>query len=151
MVLDHDPALSVSTLIGDMWNITTSSGTPQTDYYVSAWAGYSSEIEGDLAAGTLTDVRIKFTDSANIAAIIFLEHIAGWIVVTESALYFQVPYDYWALNMGLIFGGLILMLLSTCIIAKKVRDKNISKDAGMILLLLFCVGWGLFIGGAVIG
>jgi len=53
--------------------------------------------------------------------------------------------------MGLIFGGLILMLLSTCIIAKKVRDKNISKDAGMILLLLFCVGWGLFIGGAVIG
>jgi len=151
MILDRDPALSVSISVGDMWSITTSSGTPQTDYYVSAWAGYSSETEGDLAAGNLTDVRIKFTDSANIASIIFLEHIPGWVSVSNPILIFSVPYDYWALNMGLIFGGLILMLLSTCIVAKKVRDKNISTDAGMILLLLFCVGWGLFIGGAVIG
>lgn len=151
IVLDHDPALSVDTSTYDIWNVTTSSGVPQFDHYVSSWQGYSSETMGTLATGTLTDVRIKFTDSANIAAIEFLYVIPEWHEVGEATLYFSVPFDYWALNMALIFGGLILMLLSTCIVAKKIRDRTITQDAGILLLFLFCVGWGLFIGGALIG
>jgi len=150
IVLDRDPALSVATATYNVWNVSTSSGTPQFDHYVAAWIGYSSETRGELTSGTLTDIRLKFTASANIAAIKFID-TKMWQVVDTKTVYIHVPYDYWALNMSLIFGGLIIMLLSTCIIAKKVRDKNISKDAGMILLLLFCVGWGLFIGGALIG
>jgi len=73
MVLDRDPALSVANPTYNVWNVTTSSGTPQADYYVSAWAGYSSETRGGLTSGTLTDIRLKFTANANIAAITFIE------------------------------------------------------------------------------
>ena len=75
----------------------------------------------------------------------------AWQVVNAITLYFAVPFDYWALNMILIFGGLIIMLVSVCLMAKKVRDRTITRDAGILLLFLFFVGWGLFIGGAVIG
>ena len=74
-----------------------------------------------------------------------------WNLVSIVIIYFSVSANYWALNMSLIFGGLILMLVSVCILAKKVRDRNITNDAGILLLFLFCVGWGLFIGGTIIG
>jgi len=43
------------------------------------------------------------------------------------------------------------MLFSACMMAVKVRDRTITRDAGILLLFLFCVGWGLFIGGTLIG
>jgi len=55
------------------------------------------------------------------------------------------------LNMGLVFGGLIIMLFSACMMAVKIRDRTITRDAGILLFFLFCVGWGLFIGGTLIG
>ena len=76
---------------------------------------------------------------------------AEWNIVDSIIVYIEVPFDYWALNMGLIFGGLILMLVAACLMAVKIRDRTITRDAGILLLFLFCVGWGLFIGGAVIG
>ena len=149
IILDYDPTLSIDSDIYTVWNVSTSSGTPQFDHYVGAWQGYSSETRGSLA-GTTTDIRIKFTASANIAAIKFID-THDWQNAGEAIIYFNVLFDYWALNMSLIFGGLIIMLVSVCILAKKVRDRNITNDAGILLLFLFCVGWGLFIGGTLIG
>ena len=151
IVLDHDPALSEDTSLFNLWNVTTSEGIPQFDHYVSSWQGYSSDTTGTLATGTLTDVRIKFTDSANIAAIKFMYVLPEWQEVGTAIFYFNVPFDYWALNMGLVFGGLIIMLFSVCLMAVKVRDRTITRDAGILLFFLFCVGWGLFIGGTLIG
>ena len=74
-----------------------------------------------------------------------------WNELEPAILYFSVLFDYWALNMGLVFGGLIIMLVSVCMMAVKVRDRTITRDAGILLLFLFCVGWGLFIGGTIIG
>ena len=74
-----------------------------------------------------------------------------WQEVGEAILYFNVRFDYWGFNMILVFGGLVLMIVSVCIVAVKVRDRTITQDSGMLLLFLFCVGWGLFIGGTLIG
>ena len=150
-VLDYDPALSVDTTRGT-WTVTTSSGIPQVDFYIdAAWLGYTSDTSGSFPDGTLTDLRLKFTDSADVEAITFYTPIPQWNEAGVAELIFSVPYDYWALNMILIFGGLILMLVSVCIVAVKVRDRTITQDAGILLLFLFCVGWGLFIGGSLIG
>jgi len=75
----------------------------------------------------------------------------NWNVVGTAVLVFNVPLDYWGLNMTLVFGGLLLMLISACMVAVKVRDRTITQDSGVLLLFLFCVGWGLFIGGTLIG
>ena len=74
-----------------------------------------------------------------------------WNLINTAIFYLNVPFDYWALNMGLVFGGLIIMLFSACMMAVKIRDRTITRDAGILLLFLFCVGWGLFIGGTLIG
>jgi len=90
---------------------------------------------------------IEITSSGDSLVFLFDQ----WNLVSTATLIFSVSLDYWGLNMSLVFGGLILMLLSACIVAKKVRDRNITNDAGILLLFLFCVGWGLFIGGTIIG
>ena len=104
-----------------------------------------------LYSTTLTDYTFMFYGSASITFISFLQQLPEWNEIGEAELIVVVFFDYWALNMSLIFGGLITMLLSACIMAVKMRDRNITKDAGMLLLFLFCIGWGLFIGGNIIG
>ena len=82
----------------------------------------------------------------------YTAYVDAWNTINSPAiLLFSVPFDYWALNMSLVFGGLIIMLLSVCLIAVKVRDRTITNDSGILLFFLFCVGWGLFIGGTLIG
>ena len=100
------------------------------------------------------DSRVITTDWALTRKVVDVEPsyvIGEWNEVEEVIIYFSVPYDYWGLNMVLVFGGLILMLVSVCIVAVKVRDRTITQDSGMLFLVLFCVGWGLFIGGTLIG
>jgi hypothetical protein len=146
MILDHDPALSFTSSEGCRWNVTTSSGVPQTDYYVGAWAGYSSETSGDLATGTLTDVRIKFTDSANIAAITFLSPIPQWNQINEVQLIFNIPLDEWALNMFLILLGMILVPASTGYLVYGGKN-SFSTDKLLYGLFAFMMGWALIFGG----
>lgn len=94
-------------------------------------------------------VYIDFIEITGSDSLVFL--FEQWNVVSTATLIFSVPLDYWGLNMILVFGGLILMLVSVCIIAVKVRNRTITNDSGVLLLFLFCVGWGLFIGGTIIG
>jgi len=74
-----------------------------------------------------------------------------WQEVGEAIFYFNVRFDSWGLSMILVFGGLVLMIVSVCMMAVKVRDRTITQDSGILFLFLFCVGWGLFIGGTLIG
>ena len=143
---NYDPALLVDTKIDGMWNLTTGAGTPQSDYYVDAWAGYSSETEGYLASGTLTDFKLKFTDDANVAAVTFLIAPPQWYEVSEAELLFSAPIDETGLDMLLIFLGLIMIPLSTLYLVKGGRSE-MSSDKLFYGLIAFVMGWALFLGG----
>jgi len=146
IVLDHDPALAVNSATYNVWNVTTGSGIPQTDYYVdTAWVGYSSETEGNLIFGTLTDLRIKFTASANIAAIIFMDY-RTWNEVGSVVLTFWLPFDVTNLNIFLVILGMALIPTSACYLVYGGR-KNFSTDKLFYGLVAFMLGWGLLIGG----
>jgi len=143
---NYDPALSVDTEIDGMWKLTTGSGTPQSDYYIDAWAGYSSETEGYLASGTLTDFKLKFTDDANVAAITFFIAPPQWYESGEVELLFSAPIDETGLNMLLIFLGLIMMPLSTLYLVKGGRSE-MSSNKLFYGIIAFTIGWALFLGG----
>ena len=146
--------LSEDTSVFDIWNCSLSSGAETFGFgaYVGGWVDFDlSEVDGSFDSGTLDRIRIRGTASFTLSTIIFSGFVPSWEEAGEAVLIFEVPFDYWALNMGLIFGGLIIMLVSVCLMAVKIRDRTITRDAGILLLFLFCVGWGLFIGGTIIG
>lgn len=145
IVLDHDPALSVVTAAYKIWNVTTGLGTPQFDHYVSAWIGYSSATQGNITDGTLTDIRIKFTASANIAAITFID-IHDWQLIVTVIILFTVPIDETALNWFIIFLGLFMIPASTLYLVKGGRD-NLSMNKFFFFIVAFMLGWGLLLGG----
>jgi len=139
------------------WDTYTITDLVQTQVNLSGWS-----------SGNYIGLRFNFTTSAtsNNVGWYDFEHandyhpylnvtytapVIDWNIVSTASLFFSVPLDYWALNMGLVFGGLIIMLFSVCLMAVKVRDRTITNDSGVLLFFLFCVGWGLFIGGTIIG
>jgi len=147
IVLDHDPVLSLELPINSMWNINTTLGTPQTDYYVEgAWLGYSSDVAGTFDNGTLTDVRIKFTDSANIAEINFRLPIDGWGSINIVLFIFTIPWDTTTLNAFTIFLGLFMIPASTLYLVKGGKD-NMSMNKVFFFIVAFILGWALVIGG----
>jgi len=145
-ILDRDPALSVDADTYNLWTMTTSSGTPEIDFYVGAWAGYTNATSGTLDSGTLTDMRIKFTASADISAITFSYQLPEWNLINEIDLFFNIPYDEWPLNFGLIFLGLLMIPASTIYMAKGGREE-VSMTKVFFALVAFILGWALFIGG----
>ena len=145
ITLDYDPTLSFETE-RSMWTMTTSSGTPEIDFYFDAWLGYTSNTEGDFPDGTLTDFRIKFTDSANVEAITFLSPIPQWNNVGEAELIFSVPIDESGLNMMLIFLGLAMIPASVLYLAKGGKSE-MSSNKFYYGLIAFVMGWALFLGG----
>ncbi len=145
IVLNHDPALDIERF--GSWDMSTSSGTPEIDFYNSgAWVGYTSETEGYLESGTLTDFKLKFTDDANIAAVTFLITPPQWYEVSEAELIFIVPIDETGLDMLLIFLGLFMIPASTLYLVKGGRS-GMSMDKLFFGLIAFVIGWALFLGG----
>jgi len=59
---------------------------------------------------------------------------------------FNVPYDMWPLNFGLIFLGLFMIPASTVYMAKG-GLKEVSTDKIFFALVIFILGWAFFIGG----
>ena len=119
-------------------------------------AGYSNydATRGDWqgATGTFTDFHLTFytATTITISAITFFDsHM--WQEVDSVTVYIQVPFDYWAFNMFLIFLGLVIVVASACLIAYSVRTGSVSRDRTMYLLFLFMLGWGLVLGGAMLG
>ena len=75
---------------------------------------------------------------------------AFWKIIDDVTVYFQVAFDYWALDMLVIFIGLGMGIFSTSYLAYKISNRSkspITTESGLIIVFLFMVGWGLFFGG----
>ena len=145
IVLDYDPSLSFDTT-RSMWTMITSSGIPQIDFYITDWLGYTSDTSGSFPSGTLTDLRIKFTDSANIESITFVSPIPQWNNAGTAILIFAVLYDPWGINVLLIFFGLCLIPISVIYLVKGGKNE-MSMDKVFYGIVVFILGWALFLGG----
>ena len=148
ITLDYDPSLSfaTNTQADSTWTMTTTSGTPYIDFYITDWLGYTNDTSGSFPSGTLTDTRIKFTATANIQAITFFSPIPGWNIKGPAELLINAPFDYWAFNMFLILFGLVLVVASGCYLAYCIKG-DMSQDKLFYFLIAFMFGWGLFLGG----
>jgi len=161
IVLDHDPPLSVANPPYSEWNLTTSFGTPQIALYGgSSWTGYFSATNGNLTSGILTDFRLRFTESANIAALKFIRFITwhtigiaqlwfdlpNWYVIATAILVFWTPLYMAVFDALFIVFGLILIPVSTLYLVHGGRE-GMSNDKVFFFLVLFLVGWALILGG----
>ena len=75
-----------------------------------------------------------------------LETLRSWQEAGEEVIIFTVPFDEWALEMGLIFLGLFLIPASTIYMAKG-GLKEASMTKVFFALVAFILGWAFFIGG----
>ena len=141
---NHDPTLDIGTHYG--WDLNTSFISPEVDFYDGAWLGYSSETEGEFTLGTtITDFRLKFTDTENIISLTFTD-LLGWNPDYTVTVWFDMIPFTGNLNMLLIFGGLIMIPASTLYIVKGGRSE-MSSDKLFYFLIAFIMGWALVIGG----
>ena len=69
-----------------------------------------------------------------------------WGEAGEAVIIFTVPFDGWALDMGLIFLGLFLIPASTIYMAKG-RLKEASMTKVFFALVAFILGCAFFVGG----
>jgi hypothetical protein len=146
--LYYDDATSDSTGLqtSQTWsNLTIVADSSKTLDYALL---YCDDNPASVSSGNRS-VYVDFIEITGSDGLVFL--FDQWNIVATAPLIFSVSFDYWALNMVLIFGGLVVMIVSACLIAVKVRDRTITDDSGMLALILFCVGWGLFAGGMIIG
>ena len=162
ITLDRDPALSLEWPFYG-WGLNSSSGTPQVDFYNASgyWVGYSSESEGQFPyASTITDVRFKFTDSANIISLTFFDatgwrysgmsdimiRIKSWFLFVTVIIYFTIELFTGSFDAFLILIGLILIPASVLYLAKGGKDE-MSFDKVAIFSIVMFLGIGLFVGG----
>ena len=162
ITLDRDPALNM-TYPYYGWGLNSSSGTPQVDFYNASgyWIGYSSETEGTFPyASTITDVRFKFTDSANIISLTFFDatgwrdsglmdimlRIKSWFVLITVIVGIIIAVFTGSLDAFLILIGLALIPVSVLYLVKGGRDE-MSFDKVAIFSVVIFLGIGLFIGG----
>lgn len=154
--MNHDPAISVDTSLYTACTIAYSGLTStggSSDYglytYIDGAGSWTyDESQFLLDSGTMTDFRIVTSSSITISAITFWDS-HQWQEVDAVTVFIRVPFDYWAVDMALILIGLAMAVFSTCYIAYKVTyDKNnLNLQTGLIVILLFMFGWGLFFGG----
>jgi len=135
--LSYDTSSAGTSTSWDTLNIIPDAGKILDYIYIFNYDTPASTSSGNLS------VWIDYID--------ITQSVIGWHSTSIAILHFVIPFDMWGLNMILIFGGLVLMIVSVCLIAVKVRDRTITRDAGILLFFLFCVGWGLFTGGTLIG
>lgn len=84
----------------------------------------------------------SFGDKEDISGVI----TQGWEIVGEAKLIFSVPYDETGLNILIVFLGLIMVPAST-IYAAKGGLREASMDKVFIVIVVFILGWALFLGG----
>jgi len=69
-----------------------------------------------------------------------------WYEQTLVELLFSVPLDMVGFNMAVIILGLIFIPASTLYLVRGGRDE-LSTDKLFFFLVIFFVGWALFLGG----
>ena len=69
-----------------------------------------------------------------------------WYEVGEAILFFEVPFDMWGFDSGLIFLGLCMIPVSMLYLAYGIKHDR-SSNRLFYGLIIFFMGCGLFIGG----
>jgi hypothetical protein len=79
-------------------------------------------------------------------AITYSYRFSFWQEINEIKVYFHIPFDYWAVDMFFIIFGLGLLVLSSVYAAYKIKN-NPNTETIFIIILVFMIGLGLFLGG----
>jgi hypothetical protein len=99
---------------------------------------------------SIDDVVYRIGDSVQTTA--YIERIylstgeAEWAQFDDAKVYFDVPFDMWGYNTGLILLGLIMIPTSSLYLAYGVKHDR-SSNRLYYGIIIFLVGCGLFIGG----
>jgi hypothetical protein len=162
ITLNYDPAIYLNESISDRytWTKETSSGDSYLSFYDDIWTDYATGTEGEINA-TTTDMRIQFTEDADIMSITFSPTPPHWYLVGNAPFVFRVPYwnlansapfdfyipvDEFVLASFFMLIGMIMIPASTLYLVKD-RRENMNSDRAFFFLLLFLMGWALILGG----
>jgi len=173
MQFGHDPSISVDTTTFNNWSVTTTDIDPRGDagtcfriglYVDGAYQTYDDLDEGQYSpGGTLTDFymifyanskmdidAITFFDNHHfrtIASAVLIFDMPNWHTIISVVIRFFAPLNTWALDMLLLFGGLIVIPSSTVYVAVNVKNKTMDSDKLFYFCVAFLLGIALFIGG----
>jgi len=161
-ILDYAPTFLLEG--SNTWTKYTTLGESYLSYNHGGWTDYSNETTGDLHAGislTITGLRIKFNETANIQKIEYSVLPPQWTLVSTAIIYFDTP-NWWVIGIaGAVFYipigeftlqllmmimGLVMIPFSTLFLVKGGRDE-MDRDKLYFFLLMFLIGWALFLGG----
>lgn len=140
----------------------SSSGTSYLSFDIGYWTSYYDETEIDFVRKDLADIKIKFNATSSIGNILFYETPPKWHSMTSIVVYFDmpewhemtpievqiyVPIDQEKLEAWFMLLGLIMIPTSTTILAIGAKTRRINRDILLVALIIFVIGWGLFLGG----
>lgn len=160
ITLDYDPT-DLSFVGVHSWNKSTSYGTSELSFYRGSWSSYYNTTQGDLMGGTLTDIRLRFSEDANIINIILYKTPPQWHSFTFESIYFDLPnwhgftfediIFYLAINVLtlsyiMMLMGLVMIPVSTLFLVMGGRS-DMSRDKMFLFLMIFLFGWAFFLGG----
>lgn len=161
-ILDYE-GLYKNTTDSLTWNKSTSNGDSYVSFGYDGWSEYSSETTGSLYGGTLTDLHIKFNETANIIditfeslppewhvfndeGITFMLDLPDWVTCPYVSFYIYIPINQATIDYVLMYVGLLLIPVSTLYLVWGGKEK-MSTDKLLIFLLIFFTGVGLLLGG----
>ena len=160
ITLDYDPTNLNFTGVHS-WSKSTSYGTSDLSFYRGSWSIYYNTTEGDLMGGTITDIRIRFSEDANIINILLYKTQPRWHSFDVETLYFDMPnwhgFDVEDLIFFIPIGiitisyimmlcGLVMIPVSTIFLVIGGRS-DMSRDKMFLFLIIFLFGWAFFLGG----
>jgi hypothetical protein len=159
-----EPSLSVDTSVYKYWYANKSTGSPDVNFYVGSWSGYTENSNGTFSSGTLTN--FKFTMAGNDAWISSMQflmfqvpigwhplpdagfsfQVQDWNAIGEAIFSFMLPIDEAGINMFFVVVGIALLPTSTVYIVYGGR-RSLSRDKVFVFLILICLAFGLIAGG----
>lgn len=149
----RDPALSVDVTAFTAWNVEQITDSGGIDFKIDgAWLGWTffgDATRGGFSGSTLSDINIITYGQNTIYNITFIDS-RMWQQVDAITVYFVILVDYFALNMFLMLMGLVLVVMSVCYAAYKLRSRDVNSNILLYTILLFFLGWALFLGGAIL-
>ena len=114
-----------------------------TDNWFYLWC---RDTEYDLYSDWIAGRKFVTGDPAQTASIGSEESTVEWVEVGRATVYLNVPFDMWGFNGALIILGLIMIPASGAYLVWGGR-KDLDQDKLFMALIMFCMGWGLLIGG----
>lgn len=118
----------------------------------STWVNWTGTNEA-LWNSTSGNVTIKFDVADSDQVFLYVDYVeirfnrtvSQWTNIAEMEFVASVHIHEWGLNTAIIIIGLILIPASTIYLVKGGRDE-LSSDKFFYFLIMFFIGWALFIG-----